>query len=279
MKKAETFAKLWGDFFVLILSKRFLLLPWALPSCSMYPLKKLPLENKFETAAPLLCKTGACLTIKSLAGDAGILFLCWHQLRAKADLCADPTSPAQRWRQGCCLCLLRTCRAPLVGSERDLWPNPCAAARWCTSSSTSVRGQQRMLRNAWQRTQFSLPLWAVVTAGCTAAGWRALSGAERLLAPTPAHLLLLSIQAHVEKNLHFFNKSPALACKDGISHTTKSLGCSLLVGMLWGFSNVLSTPPSPRHPSTKANWPRSRPAKAAGGRRATRRHPQSESPH
>lgn len=144
MERAETFAKLWGDFFVLILSQRFLLLPWALPSCSMYPLKKLPLENKFETAAPLLCKTEACLTIKSLAGDAGILFLCWHQLRAKANLCADPTSPAQRWRQGCCLCLLRSRRASLVRSERDLRPNPHAqpaqsAACWCTSSSLSVR--------------------------------------------------------------------------------------------------------------------------------------------
>ena len=155
MKEAETFARPRGNFFVLILPTQFFLLPWALPSWDMYPLTTLPLENKSERAAPSLCQTGACLIIKTLARGAGILFLRWH---CKGESVCRPYIPtAQRRRQGCCFCLPRACRASLVWSKQDPWPDPStqpaqAAACCCTSNSTSVREQRLMLGNAWWHT-------------------------------------------------------------------------------------------------------------------------------
>lgn len=186
MKKAETFAKPWGKFCVPILPTHFLSLPWALPSCATYPLKKLPLENRSETAAPSLCKTEACLVLRHRLGTLGFCFFACHWLHAKTNLCADPTSPAHWQRQGCCLCLPHACGASLSWSAEDLIPVPAlTAACWCTSNSTSIRDQQHMLGNAQQHTQFSLSLWGsgphrLYT---RAAGWWELSAPSGCLPP------------------------------------------------------------------------------------------------
>lgn len=95
MKKAETFAKPWGKFCVPILPTHFLSLPWALPSCSTYPLKKLPLENRSETAAPSLCKTEACLILRHWLGTLGFCFFAATGFMQRR-ICAQTLHPQLR---------------------------------------------------------------------------------------------------------------------------------------------------------------------------------------
>lgn len=64
----------------------------------------------------------------------------------------------------------------------------------------SVTEEQHVPGNAWQSAQLSLPVWSSGHCGLYThpAGWRVLAELSTL-----AHLLLLSIQACVEKNLMF----------------------------------------------------------------------------